>query len=273
MELRAVLADAMKMLLCNPRVFVPRIVTTAMYSAVTVCYVMLTADILSVEDPVAAYSIGLKALMLLAFMPALYIIDLLSYAMYPRMVADLRASRRVSLSSALRDALAAWRVVLALGLTLFFLFLVILVSSTALAYIFATSGNMLILAVSALAIISLVLIFAILVFFLVPAAVLERGGVIESFRTSVRLGLKHKADILKLNLIFMALLSATVVIALEATLEGGLTFMSLLPFLLVRVLQVVVYTYLSLANPVAYIRVTVTARPTSAQTHLNDKNL
>jgi hypothetical protein len=86
---------------------------------------------------------------------------------------------------------------------------------------------------------------------------LEKRGVIDSFRQSMSLGLKHKGDLLKINLIFLLLLAVTMVLGAVQGSGTMASALAMLAFLIVRLVEAVVYTYLSVTNPMAYLAVRV----------------
>ncbi|MFH1055224.1 MAG: hypothetical protein V1744_03905 [Candidatus Altiarchaeota archaeon] len=256
MDIIRILRDALKLLRDEPRVFAPRIITTALYSLFAVYSTMLTAELLTTPTQQQIHTIVWKAVLLLASLPALYFIDAITYAMYPRIVKDYLEGHPINFTEALKSALAAWRVVVALCLTIFLSLIAILSLSGALQYMAATTGNILFTLLAVLSALALIFAFSVVVFFVVPAAVLEGKGVRESFAESVRLGLKNKTDILKLNLVFTALAIVTLLFMFSAEFSGSAAWLSIAAFILLRLMQAVVYTYLCVTNPMAYINIT-----------------
>jgi hypothetical protein len=256
-DIRQVLVEALKLLKTKPKVFVPRLVTTLMYSLFTLYSIGLTADFMVMRDPQMVAVFLQKVVFLFMALPPLYFVDILSYAMYPRIVEDHQSGRPVNLTKALEDGLRAWRVVVALGLTVFVFLILVLISSGSLQYLAFLTGNIVFTIMSALLALILTLFFAVIVFFVVPAAVLDNKGVGDSFRESLKLGLKHKGALLKLNLIFALLVFATMSLVFIADVTDSAPLVSISLFIVVRLLQAVVYTYVSVTNPLMYLQVRV----------------
>lgn len=257
MDLREILRSSLSLLQSEPKLFVPRLIMSILYTVFTLYSVGLTADYLEVSDPASVSSFIWKIAALFTLLPALYFLDILSYAMYPSMVADSRLGRPLSLKAALRDGLRAWRIVVALGLSIF-AFLILLVTVAApLQYLTYTTGNIGYTILAAVLGLALILGFSVIVFFVVPSAIYEGRGVMESFKESVRMGLRHKGDLLKLNLLFTLLVATTMLAAFWAELEDSMTLAAALLFLVVRLAKTVVYTYVSVVNPLAYLSVRV----------------
>ncbi len=251
------LSGAFSLLLGEPRIFLPRLATTALYSVLTLYAVGLAAESLSMGSPAEVSALVWKSAFLVSALPLLYFIDILSYAMYPRMVFDLRSTGKVSLRKALADALRAWRVVVALGLAAFAA--LVLAASTAgiLQYMTYVTGNWLFTLLAAAFAVALALAFSVAAFFIIPSAVLDGAGVSESFRKSLQLGLAHAGGLFKLNLFFLFLVSATLLLAFITEVSGTMSAGSVVLFIVLRIIQAVVYTYVTVANPLAYMLVRV----------------
>ncbi len=267
MDLARILSDSLRLLKAEPKAFAPRIVTTAIYSAYILAMIAVAADLAAVdftrpgEQDGARLSSALHtSLLFLALSPLLYFVDILSYAMYPRIVADYRSGAGVSIAKALKDGLKAWRIIIATEAVLF-LFILALSVPTALALLMTLlSGNAAYAALAGAIAIPLILVFAVLVFFVIPSAVLNGRSVAGSFRESVALGFENKWDLLKLNLLFLALLAVTVAAGVHVEGNPLLTLASAASFVILRLLEAVVYTYLCVTNPYAYIHATVNNR-------------
>lgn len=257
MDLRRILWDSMRLLYAEPKAFVPKIITTALYSLATLYSASLASRMLDVGGRAEAYDLISRSLLLLSLLPLLYFIDILSYAMYPRIVSDHREGRRISLAAALADGLRAWKVVLAIGGVIFAFMFAVAAVSIALALASYAADNQLLNVVSIILIFFLIIAFSVVMFFVVPAAVLDGKNVAESFRVSVRLGLKHRTELVKLNLLFAFLTLATILIAFRANFTGTLSSASILLYVVIRLVEAVVYTYLNVANPVAYLHVRI----------------
>ncbi|MBD3388531.1 MAG: hypothetical protein GF416_05635 [Candidatus Altiarchaeales archaeon] len=257
MELAAVLRDSFKMLRSHPKMFLPRMLTTALYTIFTLYSIGITADFVLMKDPEMVSVFLWKTAILFAALPLLYVVDILSYAMYPRMVADLKSSGDVGLSLALKDALKAWKVVLALGCAVFASLVFVSTVAAFFQILHALTGFFAFTVLAALSGIALIIAFSVFVFFVVPMAVLEGKGVNDSFRNSFKLGLENWKELTGLNSLFAFLALSTMILVLTAEINDSLTLISLSAFALARMVQAVVYTYLSVVNPAVYLLVRV----------------
>lgn len=256
MNIGSILIESLRLLRAKPKVFIPRLVTTTLYTVYTLYLMQLTVDMAAaLSTPAIVFSFIPKFIPLLAAMPILYVMDIVSYAMYPMIVADYRENRPVSLSLALKRSIGAWRVILTLGI-------VIIVS---VAFVSCFSGvavaaavlmhNFLLLAFSAMFALAMIILFIITVFFVIPLAIVEGKGVKDSFRESFKLGIKYRVGLFKLNMIFIVVIAATTALALAEKYGSAVTAASVIAFIALRLITAVVYTYLSVTNPMAYLEV------------------
>jgi len=267
MDVARILSDSLRLLKAEPKAFAPRIVTTAIYSVYILAFIGVASDLASVDltrpnaaDSMRLASAAYRSFFFLALSPLLYFVDILSYAMYPRIVADHNSGSGISIRKALKDGLKAWRIVIATEAVLF-LFILALAVPTALAVVISLiTGNIVYAVLAVILALALILVFAVLVFFVIPSAVLKGRTVAGSFRESVSLGLENRWDILRINVLFLALLAVTVVAGVYVQGNPLLTAASAAAFIILRLLEAVVYTYLCVTNPYAYIHATVNNR-------------
>jgi len=104
-------------------------------------------------------------------------------------------------------------------------------------------------------VLAIILVFAMLVFFVIPVAVIEKKGFIQTFRESFKLSLKHKWDVLRINLVFLFLTLLTLAIGMLSGFQGSAGYLAILLFALVRFIQATIYTYISVINPYFYVKV------------------
>lgn len=258
MNLISVLKESIILIRQQPKVFIPKLITTALYSfyALWATRLMLKVYSLSSAIPTEEVSSLLsETLLLFLFVIILYFVDLISYAMYPSIVSAYRKQKPVKLTTALMDALSVWNVILLLGvLILVFLFAVLLV--VGLTQFIALEFSMPILVGIAISLVLLlVMLFSILVFFVIPVAVVEKKGLLSSFHESISLGFKHKNELFKVNIMFLVLASVTLLIGMVSEFKGFVAFMAIAVFVLIRLIQAVVYTYMCVVNPYLYLRI------------------
>ncbi|MBN2014613.1 MAG: hypothetical protein JW778_05490 [Candidatus Altiarchaeota archaeon] len=260
-----VLRDSFNLLLKKPKIFLPNLFASSLYAFSELVLVKVSIDIMSMVQYSPVYppmedlrSSLLVFLGVLLFFPVIGVIDLVTYSMYPAIVADYNSGGVVSLRKAFRDALSAWRVWLALGVIFLFFAFFVFVLIGIFAVVAFVLNNLLILFIGAVLFIILVLLFMLVVFFVMPVGVIEKSGIVESFRESFSLGLKHPGEVVFLNVFIL-------VVVIAAFLAGNLmgverisleiTLLAVVLFLLVRFIQSIIYTYVCVVNPYFYVRV------------------
>lgn len=252
-----------------PKVFVPRLTTTSVYTIFVLYSARLSIDLalalgrgmfLSQQLGIPPDYGGLVApyfggiFLLIAFSLGVFVMDVVSYGMYPRIVADYRSCGKVSLTAALCSALRRWRVLVAFGfIVLLILFFLLAVGSVLQMLAFAT-GKLLFLLAAVVFLLTAVLVFGILFFFVIPVAVIEeKDGIKSVLAESVSLSLKHRTPLLKINVVFITLSLATMAVATLTEFKGAVAYTALALFILGRLVQAMVYTYISVVNPYFYL--------------------
>jgi hypothetical protein len=176
-------------------------------------------------------------------------LDILSYAMYPTILEDYRRGTGISLVKSLSKALKAINTVIAFAFAIFIYGLLVSVAIAPIFLIGYINSNIAFLALSFILISSALIAFSVFAFFVVPE------GVVESFKQSAKLGFKHRWDLIKINIFFALIAIATLYLVFVSELSGPINIVSIAAYILVRLMQAVVYTYLSLVNPAAYFSV------------------
>jgi len=118
--------------------------------------------------------------------------------------------------------------------------------------------NLLCLLIGAVLFVSLVILFMMAIFFVMPVGVIEKTGILESFRKSYQLGFRHKGEVIFLNVfIILIIIVAFVLGNIFGTekLGAGITFMTIALFLIIRIIQSLMYTYIYVVNPYFYVGV------------------
>jgi hypothetical protein len=262
MALLSILKNSLKLLYKEPKIFVPRFITTALYSLSIIYLAGVVSEILKVWDPSGNSVPDRRIIMsfmenlipLIVSMLFLYFVDLFSYAMYPAIVKDHYEKKPISLRRATKEALGAWKILI-----------VFIVVATALMGIFALLVSLLRLQkidiisylVVALLILVALVVSSLLLFFVLPVAVVEKRGVRESFSRGIKLSIKYKKEVLQINIIFLVLIGITYVLMIftELKYSGILAALSILLFLTVRVFEAIIYTYISVVNPYFYMHI------------------
>ena len=259
MELIELLKDSLKLLRTKPKVFIPKFVTTALY---TICILALMKITLELNELATGFMFAERAaiiqlagltLLTLIFLVFIYFIDLLTYAMYPSIVSDYHNKKKISLRNALREALGSWLVLIVLGITISVMAVFIIIPFG----IFMTLvwENLYLMLFLLLLTLAIILVFAMLVFFVIPVAVIEKGGFTRTFRDSFKLSFKHRWSVLGINLVFLFLTLLTLAIGMLSGFQGSAGYLAIALFVLVRFVQAMVYTYISVVNPYFFIKI------------------
>lgn len=254
------------MLRREPKVFIPRVVTTTLYT-VLVFYTArialestaLLASSLELTgavaaDPILMELIANKLVALVLVSVGVYAIDLLSYAMYPSLVNDCKAGRPVTLIKALLEASRSWRVLAWFGLITLVFILFLSMPAVVLYTMTLLSGELIYLALMAVLALAAILFFAVAFFFVIPIAVLDRKNTLDSVLAGVRLSWRHKGDVTKTNLLFLVLGTVTIAVATLTEFKGTVGYAAMALFLLGRLIQAVGYTYMCIVNPALYLQ-------------------
>ncbi len=268
MKLLAVLKETLHLLRTEPKIYIPRIITTVIYTAFILYMAKLSLritnavllaqtraenlgtapDFGSVFAPLA----GSLATFIVFFLIT-YVIDILSYGMYVRIVRDYHEKRPIKIREAFVDALRRWRTLLGLSLVILAAMAVIFVLYFVLGSAFLRTRNVLYPALAMLVLLVGVIGLAVIFFFSIPVAMTEGKGVLNAVSTSSRLGLKHKGVVIKTNILFTGLIFATLLVAMFTDFKGKTGALAVGAFVLARLIQAVVYTYISLVNPAVYL--------------------
>jgi hypothetical protein len=268
MGLLSVFKEALVLLRDEPKIFLPRIFTTALYTVFLLYSAKLAVDLtkaINSEISMAA-SLGVAPnlgralnqftgalISYLVFFLFVYGVDILSYGMYVRIVADYHKKEPIFLLRALKEAVSRIKTLFALGLVVLAFSAIFLILYGIIGSAYASTGHwifsIMVLAVLLAAIIS----FAFLFFFAVPVAMIKKCGVAETLRMSMNLGLKYKGPVLKTNFLFAGLVLLTLLVAMYSEFKGAVGIAAAAVFILGRLFQAVVYTYISVVNPAVYL--------------------
>jgi hypothetical protein len=268
MKILAVLAESLHLLRREPKIFVPKVLTSLLYTA----FILYTAGLglritrAMLSEQERAELLGVlpdSGMVLMEFSGSLvffavfflfaYAMDILTYGMYVRIVDDYLSSKPIELTRALREAIER-------GRTLFPLSIVILVFVSGIFIIYLLLGSAFILSqdpffslLALLVLVATLMALALVFFFSIPVAVLENEGVFNAITASARLGFKHKGLVIKINLFFASLILATLLVAVYLNFSGWTGLLAMAAFVFVRLLQSLVYTYINIVNPDLYL--------------------
>jgi len=270
MQLIEVFKGSLALLKKEPKVFVPRIFTTGLFTFFVLYSARLGLKISLVinQGVEAAKSAGTtpdvggilsqfsRELSLFACLFLLvYVVDILTYGMYVRIASDFHAKRPISLIRALGDAVSRVKVLLLIGILamgfvgcfvgVYLLFARMYILTQSLWFLVAA------LAVMFLAIV----LFALVFFFAVPVAVVENRGSKYAVLKSASLGLKHKWPVLKVNFLFVGMVFVAMAVVMITEFQGVAALGAILLFIFGRLFQALIYTYISIVNPSLYLSI------------------
>lgn len=270
MHLARVLGESLGLLKKEPKVFLPRIITSVLYTffilyltriAIEVSFV-LNREIRMAESLGTAPDIS-RALsqfsgelpLFVFFFLITFVSDVLSYGMFVMIARDFHENREISLIRAFKDSVRRARVLFFVSAfaTVFVGFFVGIYLIFGRMYIMTQSPLFLALA---LAVIFLaVIMFALVFFFAVPVAMVEDRGAKSAITKSASLGIKHARPVLMSNLLFFCMMLVVMLVAVITEFQGAVAISAIFVFILGRILQVIIYTYISIVNPSLYLSV------------------
>ncbi len=270
MGLIYVLKESLELLKNEPKIFIPRIFTTMIYTVFIVSLSKLVVDIIPLmrKFPVSADSNALDALkdnfiILLIFGILVTMIDVIIYAMYPNITRDYREGRPVSLIRALKDALKRKRTLFGVVITGFISIIILFLFMMIFLTYLTALGSFLDLSYAALNVIlyfgciiiflMAVIVLAIIFFFAIPVTTLENRGIIETMKRSVQLGSRHKKEVTGLYMVFGLLIFITMSVLIFTEFKGAYTIPAIIAFVIGRLFQALIYTYVTVVNPTAYL--------------------
>ena len=252
MNVVRVLHEAFALLRAEPRLFLPRVVTTFIYTAFLLYLSRVLYEVMLMLQRGSVAGLERLLLPLAAALPAILAVDMLTYGMYASLAAQYREGG-VSLILALRQSLSRWRSLLLIGAAALLLVgLILLISSLSLAGLMYTRSALFALLTLVISLIG-VIAFALLFFFAVPVTVIEGRGFLAAMERSASLGIRRSREVVALNLFFVLLIFITMLIGMATQFEGRAFAAGAGLFIAGRLIQAVVYTYISVVAPTAYI--------------------
>jgi len=266
MKITEILVESLKLMKKEPKLFIPRFITTALYSVVLLYTAKLTAEMVNATgfpgaaaapDPQVISSLLGGFFILIFSVMMLLFIDLFSYAMYPILIRDYYHGAKTNLVKSFKEAFGAWKMILVL-------WVLIVLFSTILGMILVvfqtlteqTGDNIYYL--MAVGLILLAVLFLLIgLFFVMPAAAIEKKGIIQTFKEGFNLSMKYKTDVIVINIFFIALtlLTLGIITYSEMKFSEDMALLAGLIFILTRIFEAVVYTYISVVNPYFYMKV------------------
>lgn len=262
MTLFGVMRESLKLLCKEPRMFLPNMTVAVFYAVFELFLLKVSIELLGNTQTLSSaelrnmVSSNLSLLLtMLAFYPLLAASDLISYAMYPSMVSDYHNGKGISLRRAMSSALKAWRIWLSLGLVIL-LFAVCVTPVLSLFFIlYYMTQNYFYLMIAVLLFLAAVVLLLLSIFFVMPIGIIEKEKTLESFRKSYRLGKENKKEVSSLVFLSFAVMAVAFAAGSNPGISSNrdLTYMAIALFMLIKMLQSTIYTYISVINPYYYL--------------------
>lgn len=270
MQLIAVFKESLVLMRKEPRVFVPRIFTTILNTA----FVLYAATIsLGVSRAInrgieiskstgAAPDIGGSLsplsddlMIFAAFFLLVYVVDILTYAMYVTIASDFHEGKQISLVRALKNAISGARTLLLIGIVASVFVGIFIAIYLIFGRLYISTQNMMFLLAALLVMLLAIVAFALVFFFAVPVAMVEGRGTKSAVLKSASLGMKHRGTVIKVNFLFVALVFFAMVAVMLTEVHGFIAVSAIALFILTRLFQAIVYTYISIVNPALYLSI------------------
>ncbi len=262
MSLVKTFRDSIYLLTKKPKIFIPNLISAALYTALEIfiygiLFKAMNSILLPPETVSGVTTVDLLVLSsLILFFPIIGAIDIITYAMYPSMVSDHHNRREVRLLKSLKDALSAWKILLSFAVIIF-LFLILTFTVVFIFTVISVLLNeMFIICLSFPVLVIALIILMTGIFFVIPIGVIEGEGVVSSLRKSLNMGTRHKKEVTALNVMIIASI-IVVLILTNITGTGGAgiqwTIPALILFILSKLVQSIVYTYICTVNPYFYL--------------------
>jgi len=250
-----VLIDAFRALRKFPKLFLPKILIAALYGF----GMLLTAGFFnqlipllnspnSLQNPALLSSISSNALLLLAFLFFVMVLDVLFNAAYSVMVRDFLQNNRIAILSSFKAALRKFFVIIPAALTSLIVFLVIALPIAVLASFALLSKDFAVFYLAVFLVLVLDLILTVAFYSMYPVSIFEKQGFFGVLKKSVIVSRQKFSKVFWLSL-FSLLLSVFGIVF--SFLAGNAAFFAL--FVLFRFLTALLATYQIILNPVFYL--------------------
>ena len=251
MRILNILSQSLSLALKSPKAFIPRTLMTVLYSIFHLTLAKITSSMLTQNiDPLTALTV---LLFLTAFTPLLFFIDLLSYAMYPSIVEDLRKNEKINLTKAFKKSLKIIPTILGLGVVIIIFTIIEFIGFFLAYYAYTVLQNMPLTVIFGLTTLVIMLVFSALLFFVMPQAVYDNQGIINNFKKSASYAVKDSVNVIGLNIVFLIFVFVSMGLAFFEDYGGETWILAATAYIFVRAIQAILYTYLGIVNPTAYL--------------------
>lgn len=260
MRFTGFLRDAASLLIKEPKLFIPKIIVSLLYSIIMLIlgFLLVTHKsliFLALDSRAASYAqlqelrFLIFSLLLLLFLSlVILIIDIIVSAMYPLLVDDFYKKRKLSLRQAFSAALNDSKRIV----PPFFIIVILLLFPLPFlnSYLIKANSSTHSLAI---ALITLIIYFALLVlfYFLYPAVMLNKGPIRKCFSENFVLAKRNIGLVTKASFIPFVASLISITMAFLSAFEPLLITL----FLIYRILIAVILTYNSVLSPSIYLGV------------------
>lgn len=270
MQLIEVFKKSLKLMKKEPKVFVPRILTSFLYTffVIYAASISLKISLVMNREMEGARGRGVppdiggaispfmdEILFFAAFFLLVYVVDILTYAMYVRIASDFHEGKPISLLRSLKDAVSGARTLLLIGIVASVFVGIFIVIYLIFGKLYISTQHPLFLLAALLVMIIAIVAFALVFFFAVPVAMVERRGTKAAVLKSASLGMKHKGTVIKVNFLFVAMVLVAMAAVMLTEFHEVVAVSAIILFVTARLCQAIVYTYISIVNPSLYLSI------------------
>jgi hypothetical protein len=270
MQLIRVFKESLRLMEKEPKVFVPRILTTFLYTffVIYAASISLRISLVINREVEIARSRGMapdiggalspftdELLVFAAFSLLVYVVDILTYGMYARIASDFHGGKPISLLRALKDAVSRAPALMLIGIAATIFVGIFMLVYMLFGRLYISTQNPLFLLAALFVMIIAIVAFALVFFFAVPVAIVEKRGVKHAVLKSASLGMKNSGTVIKVNFLFVALVLFAMVIVMLTEVHGFVAVGAIVLFIIARLFQAIIYTYISIVNPALYLSI------------------
>lgn len=264
MALLSVMRESLELLYKEPKIFLPNMTVAVFYAVFELILLKMSIDLfgnpgtLSQEEIRSMMSSNIILLLaILAFYPFLAALDLISYAMYPSMVSDHFKGKDISLGRAVSSALKAWRIWVSIGLVIAIFVVCVTPVVSAFYILYYMTQNYIYFLLGALIFFAAIVLLMLSIFFVMPIGIIDKEGTLSSFKKSHQLGRQNKKGVIFIVFLSFAVMATAFIVGSNQAISSnsGLTVLAVLAFMLIKMLQSTMYTYVSVINPNFYLQI------------------
>ena len=256
--------ESLELLYKEPKMFLPNMTVAVFYAIFELILLKMSIDLfgnpgtLSQEDVRSMMSSNIMVLLaIITFYPVLAALDLISYAMYPSMVSDHHKGKDISLGRAMSSALKAWRIWFSIGLVIAIFIVCVTPVVSAFYILYYMTQNYIYFILGALIFFAAIVLLMLLIFFVMPIGIIDKERTLESFKKSYQLGRKNKKEVISIVFLSFAVMGIAFVVGSDQAISSNrdLTALAVLAFMIIKMLQSTMYTYVSVINPNFYLNI------------------